>query len=171
MGELTMDQITMGQQAKKEDQWLRRATNEAIAAARKLVGETIPMNTPIGRLSDAQWGWVVAAVVFAWCRVKVEQSIEEGLEAERSIMETGASPSPCDAAVVNSILPALADGVAVDWSLPLAAWSKETMANFLLMAWQLMKKANAARGQGMGGLLGKSDWDKQGDNISDIPFP
>jgi hypothetical protein len=129
-----MGELSMGQQAKREDQWLRRATDAAIAEARKIAGGTVPVNTPISRLTDAQWGWVVSAAVFAWCRTKVEQAVEEGLQAERSVLETGSSPSPCDAAVVHSILPVLADGAGIDWSLPLAAWSKDTMANFLLMA-------------------------------------
>jgi hypothetical protein len=159
-------QIVMGQQAKKEDAWLRRAADAAIAEARKVAGGTVPANTPIGRLTDSQWGWVIAAAVFGWTRTKVEQAIEEGLEAERTVLETGtASPSPCDAAVVNSILPVLADGAGIDWSLPLAAWPKETMTSFLLMAWQLMKKADAARGQGMGGILKSDDWVAKGDPI------
>jgi hypothetical protein len=165
-----MNRIVFGELAQKEDAWLRRATDAAIAEARKIALETVPVNTPIGRLTDPQWGWIVSAAIFGWCRTKVEQAIEQGLEAERSAIETGSSPSPCEAAVVHSILPVLADGAGIDWSLPLAAWPKETMANFLLMAWQLIIKAEAARGQGMGGLLRKSDWDKKGDDISDIPF-
>ena len=38
---------------------------------------------------------------------------------------TGLNPSPCDTAVVRSILPTLADQAAIDWSQPLEAWSKD----------------------------------------------
>jgi hypothetical protein len=45
----------MSQQARQEDQWLRRATDAAIAEARKVALGTVPMNTPIGKLNDSQW--------------------------------------------------------------------------------------------------------------------
>jgi hypothetical protein len=112
-------------------------------------------------------GWIVAAVIFAWCRVKTEQAIEEGLDAERTVLEAGASPSTCDVAVVHSILAELADGAGIDWTLPLAGWSKDQMVSFLLIAWQLMKKAEAAREKGMGGILKSDDWAPKGD---EIPF-
>jgi len=65
----------------------------------------------------------------------------------------------------------LADQAAIDWSLPLQAWSKDTMTNFLLAAWQLINKAELARDQGPGKILRKTkDWSKEGDSIADIPF-
>jgi hypothetical protein len=44
------------------------------------------------------------------------------------------------------------------------------MVDFLLMAWRLITRAEAARGQGTGGILRKTNWDAKGDNISDVPF-
>ena len=64
-----------------DDDWLHRATAEAIAAARALVLEhqaTIPMMTPIGRLSDVEWGWLVATIIFAWIKTRAEQATAEG---------------------------------------------------------------------------------------------
>ena len=36
------------------------------------------MMTPIGRLSDIEWGWLVAAIIFAWIKVRSEQATAEG---------------------------------------------------------------------------------------------
>jgi hypothetical protein len=47
-------------------------------------------------------------------------------------------------------LPELADKAAIDWSLPLASWSRETMTNFLLLAWKLITAAEIARDHGPG---------------------
>src|SRR6516165_5723116 len=42
-----------------DDEWQRRASAAAIRAARGLVraGSYIPSGTPVGRLSDTEWGW------------------------------------------------------------------------------------------------------------------
>jgi hypothetical protein len=47
-------------------------------------------------------------------------------------------------AIVGSILPELADTAAVDWAQPLAAWSRDQMINFLLLAWRLIGEAERA---------------------------
>jgi hypothetical protein len=158
-----MNQITMGENAKKEDAALRRATGAAIADARKVALSSVPANTSISQLTDAQWNWIIGAAIFAWTRVRVEQAIELGIDAERSLLETGLSPSPCDAAVVHSILPALAAVAGIDWSLPLAAWSKDQMVGFLLTAWKLIGKAEAVRGRE--GIMKSEDWAATGDPI------
>jgi len=147
MGGVAMSEIT-----KKENEWLDKATTAAIAGARKtaLNSSGLPMMTPIGRLTDTQWGWVVTAAIFGWIETRVEQAIEEGLSQEQAVRITGLSPSPCDVAVVHSILPTLAKTAGVDWSAPLSGWSKDTMTSFLLLAWQLMNRAEIASGQGQG---------------------
>jgi len=157
----------MGEITEREDAWLRRATDAAVAGARKIaLGNRPLMDTPVGRLTDLQWGWIVTAAIFGWVETRVAQAIEEGLDQEQAVRLTGLSPSPCDVAVVRSVLPALADQAGVDWALPLAAWSKDTMANFLLLAWQLITKAEIARDQGPGKILRKSkDWEEKGDPI------
>ena len=79
---------------------------------------------------------------------------------------TGLSPSPCDSAVVRSILPTLADQAGVDWTQSLNAWSKETMTSFLLLASRLISEAETARDHGPGKILKKAEFDeKTGDPI------
>jgi hypothetical protein len=102
----------------------------------------------VGRLTETQWGWIVTGAIFAWIRTRCEQAISEGFDQEDAVRMTGLSPSPCDAAVVTSILPQLTETAGVDWALPLQAWSKETMTSFLLLAWELITKAEAALGKG-----------------------
>jgi hypothetical protein len=69
-------------------------------------------------------------------------------------------------AIVHSILPALADQAGIDWSQSVAAWSKDTMVNFLMLAWELITKAEAVHDHGSGKVLRKSEeWDKEGDPI------
>jgi hypothetical protein len=160
-------------ETKKENERLDKATAAAIAAARKIANNStgLPPMTPVGRLSDHQWGWLMTGGIFAWIQTRHEQAIEDGLDPEQAIHMTGLTPSPCDVAAVRSILPMLADQAAIDWSLPLQAWSKDTMTNFLLAAWQLINKAELARDQGPGKILRKTkDWSKEGDSIADIPF-
>src|SRR5262249_54243003 len=96
-----MGGVNMGESTKKENEWLDKATAAAIAGARKIAlnSSGLPPMTPIGRLSDSQWSWVVAGVIFAWVQTRVEQAIEEGLDQERAVRMTGLTPSPCDVAV------------------------------------------------------------------------
>jgi hypothetical protein len=149
----------MGELTKKENEWLDKATAAAIAGARKIANNStgLPPMTPVGRLTDLQWGWIITAAIFGWIQTRVEQAIEEGLDQEQAVRQTGLTPSPCDVAVVRSILPTLADQAAIDWSQPLEAWSKDTMVNFLLLAWRLISAAEIARDQGPGKILRKSD--------------
>ena len=160
--------MTMGEITKNEDAWLAKSMEAAIAGARKIAlnCKNLPTMTPVGRLSDQQWGWLVTAAIFGWIQTRVEQAIEEGLDQERAVRLTGLSPSPCDVAVVRSILRMLADQAGVDWSQPLSAWSKDAMVNFLLLAWQLISKAEAARDHGPGKILKPAEFDeKTGDPI------
>jgi hypothetical protein len=160
--------MVMGEITKKEDEWLRRATDAAVAGARKIaLGNQPLMNTPVGRLNDHQWGWLVTAAIFGWIQTRCEQAIEEGFDQEAAVRITGLSPSPCDVAVVHSVLATLAEQAGIDWSQPLVAWTKDTMTSFLLLAWQLMNKAEAARDHGPGKILRKSkdDWDEKGDPL------
>jgi hypothetical protein len=154
-----MGGLTMGELSKKEDEWQAKATDAAIASARKIALNStgLPPMTPVGRLSDLQWGWIVTAAIFGWIQTRVEQAIAEGLDQEQAVRLTGLSPSPCDVAVVRSILPELADKAAIDWSRPLETWPKDTMVNFLLLAWRLINAAEIARDQGPGKILRKSE--------------
>jgi hypothetical protein len=142
-----------------EDDWQRRATAAAIEAARQVIsaGGPIPPTTPIGRLSDTQWGWIVAAVLFAWISTRAQQAASEEIDSERTIRLVALDPQPWDAGAVATILPDLADESSdIDWSKPLAAWPKETMVEFLLRAMRLIRKAMIARDAGDRGITRKS---------------
>jgi hypothetical protein len=142
-----------------EDQRQRDATSAAIAGARGVVqvGGPIPPATPIGRLSDTEWGWIVAAVLFAWISKRAEQAAAENLDAERTIRMTALDPQPWDAGAAAAILPELADACAgLDWSNPLAQWSREDITEFLLKAMPLIRKATIARDISESGITRKS---------------
>jgi hypothetical protein len=142
-----------------EDQWQRDATAAAIAGARGVVqmGGPIPPGTPIGRLSDLEMGWIVAAVLFGWIRIRAEQAAAEHLDAERTIRIIALDPSPWDAGAVAAILPDLADACAgLDWSKPVGTWPRDDMIEFLLMAMRLIRKAMIARDLSDKGITRKS---------------
>jgi hypothetical protein len=148
----------MGELTEREDEWGRRATAAAIAAARKIVlgnGAAVNMNTPVGRLSDIEWGWIISSAIFGWIATHAEQATAEGLETELVLRNAGLDPNPWDAGAVATILPALAEAP-VDWTKPLAEWSQETVVGFLLEALRLMRKAMIARDLG-GGIMRKSN--------------
>ena len=142
----------MGRLSEREDAWQAEATANAVADARSIAQSQLA-NTPAGRLSDQQWGWIISAAIFAWIRTRYQQAIAEG-------------PSPCDSAIVLSILPKLADQSAIDWSKPLAEWSREEMASFVGLAWRLIDEARAALDRMPDAILHKP----AGDLSDDIPF-
>jgi hypothetical protein len=152
----------MGARSQLENEWLDKATAAAVAAARRIASSPGPlMNTPVGRLSDHEWGIICAAVIFGWVETRVQQAIVEGRDQEEMVRLTGLSPSPCDSAVVRSILPALADQAGIDWTLPLTAWSGDTMVGFLLLAWRLLGEAETARDHGLGKILKRAEFDER----------
>ena len=129
-----------------EDEWQRRATAAAITGARGVVqaGGPIPPGTSVGRLSDVEWGWIVAAVL--WIQTRAEQAAADDLDTERTIRVTALDPEPWDAGAVAAILPDLASACEhVDWSKPLADWPHDTVIEFLLTAMPLIRKAMVAR--------------------------
>jgi hypothetical protein len=94
-----------------DDEWQRRATAAAIGAARGLVraGSHIASGTPVGRLSDTEWGWVFGAMLFAWTATRAEQAATEQVDTEQTIRMTGLDPQPWDIGAIMAILPELAD--------------------------------------------------------------
>jgi hypothetical protein len=140
-----------------EDAWQRQATAAAIAAARGVagVGGAIPPGTPIGRLSDGEWGWIVAGVLFGWIHTCAEQAVAESIDTEQAVRLTGLDPEPWDAGAVASILPELAGTPGIDWAEPLGKWPRETMVEFLTVALGLIRKAVIARDLS-GGITRKS---------------
>src|SRR5262249_31150108 len=142
-----------------EDQWQRDATAAAIAGARGVihVGGPIPPGTPIGRLSDIEWGWVTAAVLFGWISKRAEQATCEQLDTEQTIHLTALDPQPWDAGAVAAILADLPDACSrIDWWRPFTAWSRDEVVEFLLMAMRLIRKAQVARDWGEKGVTRKS---------------
>ena len=129
-----------------EDVWQRRATAAAIEAARGVITLDGPVSpaAPVGRLADTEWGWVLAAMLFAWISKRAEQAACEQLDTEQTIRMTGLDPEPWDAGCVAAILPELAS-TSFDWSQPITAWPKDTMVEFLLTAMRLIRKATIAR--------------------------
>jgi len=152
VGELSLSAI--------EDQWQRDATTAAIAGARGVVqmDGPIPPGTPIGRLSDTEWGWILAAMLFAWIGKRAEQAATEQLDTEQLIRLTALDPEPWDAGAVAAILPELADACAsLDWSKPLAQWPRDVIVEFLLRAMPLIRKAMIARDLSEKGVSRKSN--------------
>src|SRR5262245_13629841 len=142
-----------------EDVWQRDATATAIAGARGVIqiGGPIPPGTPIGKLSDVEWGWLIAAILFAWISMRAKQATSEEIDTERTIRLIALAPQPWDAGPVATILPDLANECAdIDWSTPLTEWSKDTMIEFLLKAMRLIRKAMIARDQSDKGVTRKS---------------
>jgi hypothetical protein len=142
-----------------EDQWQRDSTAAAIAGARGVIRTDgpIPPGTPIGRLSDTEWGWIVAAVLFAWISMRAQQATSEEIDTERTIRMVALDPQPWDAGCTAAILPDLADECSdLDWTKPLTEWSQETMIEFLLKAMRLIRKAMIARDQSEKSITRKS---------------
>jgi hypothetical protein len=159
-----------------EDEWQARATTAAIAAARKVVAGqapppigtgNVPLSTPIERFDDTEWGWIVAAVIFAWISVRAEQATAESLDVEATIRTTDLDPEPWDAGAVAAILPELSHTPGIDWSKSIGEWPRETMVLFLTAALALIRKAVIARDVGGGTITRK----RQPAELDDpIPF-
>jgi hypothetical protein len=141
----------MGEITRRENDWQERATKAAITAARRIVrgdAAVIPTNTPVGRLSDVEWGWVVSTMLFAWIKVRAEQAAAEGRDVEQAI-QAGVLGA-WDAGAIATILPTLGDTPGIDWTKSLADWSEETIINFISVALRLTQEAMAARDRGPG---------------------
>jgi hypothetical protein len=139
-----------------EDAWQRQATAVAIQAARAVVsGGAVPPMTPIGRLSDTEWGWIVASILFGWVRERATQATSNGLDTEKTIRNTGVDPDPWDKGAVAAILPELARPE-VDWNRPLSEFSRDEMIAFLGDAYNLIGKAMQARDLGENVITRKS---------------
>ena len=77
-----------------EDAWHRLATEAAITAARGVVnpdGPVAPL-TQVGWLSNTQWGWIVAAILFGWISTRAQQATSENLDVEQTIRTTAVQP-------------------------------------------------------------------------------
>ena len=115
--------------------WQRRATDAAIKAARGDIkfGGAIPPGTQVGRLSDTEWGWLAAAIIFAWTR-RAEQATAEGLDTELTIrilgLHRGEPWDAGDARVLPDLFTSIEEwqgATKVDWTQPIQDWSREQM--------------------------------------------
>jgi hypothetical protein len=133
-----------------EDIWQREATRVAIEQARAVVsGGVVPPLTPIGRLSDVEWGWIVAAVLFGWINTRARQATSNGVGPGQFLYmrKTGIDPDPWDIGAVEAVLPELANSD-TDWSKSLTDFSRQEMIAFLGDAYNLIGKAMLARDRG-----------------------
>jgi hypothetical protein len=131
-----------------EDAWQREATRVAIEKARAAIsGGAVPPNTPIGRLSDIEWSWIAAGVLFGWIDARARQAVNNGVGVDKHIRDTGLEPDPWDIGAIEAILPELATSE-IDWSKSLADFSREEMIAFLGDAYNLIGKAMLARDAG-----------------------
>jgi hypothetical protein len=140
------------------DEWQRRSLAAAIAAVRNVIADgVIPPGTPIGRLGETEWSWVIAAGLFAWTTTRISQWItEQILQGRRKsqrlwydyeptlLFRSGLDPDPKDAGIVATILPQLGDTPDIDWNLPFGEWPHETVVRFLVTADKLISAARAA---------------------------
>jgi hypothetical protein len=135
----------------ERDEWLRRATAAAIAAAKDVVGATGPIrpSMPIGKLTVSEWGWIVSSAIWAWVATRAQQAATEGWDLEQTIrtLSSGSDINPWDTGSVMAILPRLPEacGDGFDWAKPIGDWSKETISEFLLVAFRLALRATIAR--------------------------
>jgi hypothetical protein len=132
-----------------EDAWQREAIRVAIEQARAAVaGGAVPPLTPIGRLSDTEWGWIVAAVLFGWISTRARQATSNGVGPHKYLYVNEAfNPNPWAAGAIEAILPELGNCQA-DWSKSLSQFSRDEMITFLGDAYNLIGKAMLARDEG-----------------------
>lgn len=132
-----------------EDAWQREATRVAIEKARAAVsGGAVPPMTPVGRLSDIEWGWIVSAVLFGWVATRARQATSNGVGPDRYLyINETFNPDPWDTGAIEAILPELGQCEA-DWSKSLAQFSRDEMIAFLGDAYNLIGKAMLARDKG-----------------------
>ena len=131
-----------------EDCWQREATCVAIEKARAAIsGGAVPPNTPVGRLSDTELGWIAAAVLFGWIDVRARQAVGNGVNINKHIRDTGLEPDPWNIGAIEAILPELAKPE-IDWSKSLAEFTREEMIELLGDAYKLIGKAMLARDAG-----------------------
>jgi hypothetical protein len=125
-----------------EDEWQRRATAAAISAAKDVLGDGLNSRAPIGSLSEIEWGWIAAAIIFGWIKVRAEQAVAEGTSYDSTIQRAlHRDPAPWEAGAIETILPKLGSLKDIDWSKPVGEWSKGQIVGF---AWQIYKMTDAA---------------------------
>jgi hypothetical protein len=110
----------------------KEAMAKAVASARSLALSLGMIQ--ISKLTTEQWGLIVAAAIFDWLKERYHQAIIEGIDPELDYASV--EPSPRDTAVIEEILPKLADEP-IYGNKPLVAWTEAEMVGFQLAARRL----------------------------------
>ena len=133
----------------ENDTWLRRATAASIARAKDLVAPQGPIRstTPVGKLSDSEWGWIASTVVWRWISIERPSKRQaKDLIPSAQLGSPSSIPDPWDVGAIRAILPELAKSCAgFDWTKPANTWTKDELAEFLASAFALIQRAMAAR--------------------------
>jgi hypothetical protein len=155
----------------REAEWQRKAMAVAIASVRRLAANcsVVDPALPLSRVTEEGWGWLVAEAIFAWIQVRVEQAVEDGLPFEYCLRR--AAPRSCDHGAVAGTLPELGK-LNIDWSKPLAEWSRGQMISFLSAAFSLIDRAhNVLENSPDKGILSKAPTTKAANDLNDeLPF-
>ena len=162
MGAVTMRASKRAAIDADRDKWMRQAVAATIAAAKDLVAQDGPIRpgTPIGQLTESEWGWITSSAIWAWIATRSEQATTEGSNEERAARAFDARPDPWLAGAVASILPKLFDACpGLDWARPVGEWSKDDMVALLCAAFALIERAIAARDASEEKIAGKINAD------------
>jgi hypothetical protein len=154
-----------------EDAWQREAIRIAVEQARAVVsGGALPPLTPVGRLSDTEWGWIVAAVLFGWISTRARQATDNGVGPDKCLYANETfNPDPWHIGAIEAILPELGNCQA-DWSKSLSQFSREEMIAFLGDAYNLIGKAMLARDRGEELVTRKGPAGDRADPNDPLPF-
>lgn len=133
-----------------ERDWDAKATQSAIDAAKAVVGgDGVNARASISSLSDIEWGWIVAAAIFAWIKTKSHQAVAESSGYDQCIrFVAGSDPQPWEAGAVSSILGSLANIEGIDWGQSVGGWSKDQIVSFIWQAHKMTLQALERRDDG-----------------------
>jgi hypothetical protein len=120
--------------------WHRRVRAVVVAAAEKKINDLQPASL----LKGGDVGELVDPIISSWIMFRAEQAVVNGVKHDDLVVMTGATPEPWDLGTVAAILPQLA-ALNIDWSKPLAAFSKDEMCSFICQALDLACRAQCAR--------------------------
>jgi hypothetical protein len=120
--------------------WQRRVRAVVVAAAEKKINDLQPASL----LKGGDVGELVDTIISSWIMFRAEQAVVNGVKHDDLVLMTGATPEPWDMGTVAAILPQLA-ALDIDWSKPLAAFSKDEMCSFICRALDFVCRAQCAR--------------------------
>ena len=89
--------------------------------------------------------------------MRAEQAIAERIDSELAIRMTGSSRNRGTRRDRVDPAGACREGAGIDWAKPLAEWPRETMVEFLTVAFELIRKAVTARDLSTSGITRKSN--------------